>query len=49
LLKKVSESDGWHKNYLDKFKLVGEFKAFEEATVFMKKYQEDYLATKVKK
>jgi putative tricarboxylic transport membrane protein len=49
LLKKVSESDEWHKNYLDKFKLVGEYKAFEEATAFMTKYQEDYLAAKVKK
>jgi putative tricarboxylic transport membrane protein len=46
LLKKVSESGGWKANYLDKFRLLGEYKAFEEATAFMTKYQEDYLAAK---
>jgi putative tricarboxylic transport membrane protein len=49
LLKKVSESGGWKANYLDKFRLLGEYKTFEEATAFMTKYQEDYLAAKRKK
>jgi putative tricarboxylic transport membrane protein len=49
LLEKVSETNGWKIKYLDKFRLLGEYKDFKEATAFMTKYQEDYLAAKGKK
>lgn len=43
--KQVSESEAWQTDYLDKYLLIPKFLSAEEAKVFMKKYQEDYLAT----
>ncbi|MDR1317231.1 MAG: tripartite tricarboxylate transporter substrate binding protein [Spirochaetales bacterium] len=44
ILKKVSETETWKTNYLDKFKLVGEYKNWQEATEYMTQYQKDYMA-----
>jgi putative tricarboxylic transport membrane protein len=46
LLKKVSETENWKKNYLDKFKLLSDYKNFEEVTAYMTKYQNDYMAAR---
>ncbi|MDR1931590.1 MAG: tripartite tricarboxylate transporter substrate binding protein [Spirochaetales bacterium] len=44
ILKKVSETQTWKKDYLEKFKLMSDYKTFEEATAYMTKYQADYMA-----
>jgi putative tricarboxylic transport membrane protein len=44
LLKKVSETETWKKDYLEKFKLMPDYKTFEEATAYMTQYQKDYMA-----
>jgi putative tricarboxylic transport membrane protein len=44
VLKKVSETETWKNNYLDKFKLVGEYKTYQQATEYMTQYQKDYMA-----
>ena len=44
ILKKVSETQTWKTNYLEKFKLVGEYKNWQEATEYMTRYQKDYMA-----
>jgi putative tricarboxylic transport membrane protein len=44
LLKKVSETESWKTNYLDKFKLLSDYKDFEETAAYMTAYQNDYMA-----
>jgi putative tricarboxylic transport membrane protein len=44
ILKKVSETEAWKKDYLEKFKLMSDYQTFEEATAYMTKYQNDYMA-----
>ena len=45
VLKKVAESDQWKSEYLDRNKLVGDFKDKDAAKAYMTQYQTDYLAT----
>ena len=44
-LKKVSESDQWKTDYLDKNKLISNYMDLETAKEFMTQYQVDYLAS----
>jgi putative tricarboxylic transport membrane protein len=48
-LKKITETSAWKTNYLDKFKLVSESQAFQKATSYMNKYQDDFLSEQGKK
>jgi putative tricarboxylic transport membrane protein len=43
ILKKVSETEIWKTNYLVKFKLIGEYKNWQEATEYMRRYQKNYM------
>ena len=45
LLGKVSESDKWKTDYLDKNKLISNYMNLEETKEFMTQYQADYLAS----
>lgn len=45
IMKKVSESEQWKAEYLDRNKLVGNFMDKDAAKAYMTKYQQDYLAT----
>lgn len=45
LLGKVSETEKWKTDYLDKNKLISNYMTHEEAKAFMTQYQNDYLAT----
>ena len=44
-LKKVSESEAWKTEYLEKNKLISNYMNAEEAKAFMTQYQTDYLAS----
>lgn len=44
MAKKVSESDAWQKDYIQKNGLISQFMDHKTATEFMTKYQNDYLA-----
>ena len=44
-LKKVSETETWKTNYLDKNKLISNYMTHTEAAEYMKAYQTDYLAS----
>ena len=45
LLGKVSETDAWKTNYLEKNKLISNYMTQAEATEYMTQYQADYLAS----
>ena len=45
VLKKVSESDAWKTEYLEKNKLIGNYMDLATTQEFMAQYQADYLAT----
>ena len=45
LLGKVSESDAWKTNYLEKNMLIGNYMTLEETQAYMAQFQADYLAS----
>ena len=45
MLRQVSESEQWQKDYLEKNLLISNYMDREEATAFMQEYQADYLAS----
>ena len=44
-LGKVSETEKWKNDYLDKNKLISNYMTQAEATEYMTQYQADYLAS----
>ena len=44
-LKKVSETEAWQKDYIAKYMLISDFMDTEAATMYVKQYESDYLAT----
>ena len=44
-MQKVSESETWQTNYIEKNKLISQFMNHEEATAYVTQYEADYLAT----
>lgn len=44
-LKKVSETETWKTDYLDKNMLISDYKDSAEATAYVAEYEKDYLAT----
>lgn len=44
-LRKVSETEKWQKDYIEKYMLTSKYMPFDEAAKYMKDYQEDYLKT----
>ena len=43
ILKRVSETEKWKTEYLDKYMLIGDFKGAQEATEYVAQYEADYL------
>jgi len=48
VLKKVSETETWKKDYIDKFKLIPEYMTFQQSTEYMTNFQKEYLASQGK-
>ena len=47
-LKKVTETDTWKKDYIAKFKLIPEYKTFQQSTEYMASFEKEYLASQGK-
>ena len=43
-LAKVSETDQWKTDYLEKNKLIGEYRNAADATAYVTEYEADYMA-----